>query len=752
RESRVGARTRVEVVTEGILTRLIQRDPTLDGIGLLIFDEFHERSIHADTALALALHTRALLRPDLRILVMSATLDGARVAALLDDAPVITSEGRMYPVAVRYGERPEPRTLVSAVTGAVASALTATEGDVLVFLPGAGEIRRVAAALDERGLPEHVIVTPLYGDLSQQAQDAAIAPAGSGTRKIVLATPIAETSLTIEGVRVVVDSGLARAPRFSARTGMTRLETVRVSRASADQRCGRAGRLGPGTCHRLWHEHEQSHLLAHTPPEILQTDLAALALQLAAAGISDPAELRWLDAPPAAPYSQARQLLQDLEALDARGVVTAHGRRMADIGAHPRIAHMLLRAQALGLGAIACDVAALLDERDIVRGANGPPDADVRARIDAIQAIARGDVRHRVYGGEVDVARARRVVAESAALRRHLRIEPGASADSADAGLVLAFAYPDRIAQRRSDVAGERFLLRGGGGAVLPHPQALSGSEYIVAAELDGDARETRIHLGAPIGRTDIEAHFGDQIVREERVAWDEQSRGVRARVVTRLGAIPLDDVALHAPDAAAVAAVLLGVIRREGMGALPWTEHARRTRERMAFLHARHDEWPDVSDDALRDSLDEWLAPSLATVTSLAGTALDVDVLLLALLDWKQRAELDRRAPAHYVAPTGTRVPIDYADPAAPAIAVRLQEMFGVRDTPTVDDGAVALTVHLLSPARRPVQVTRDLAGFWRGSYFDVRKELRGRYPKHVWPDDPLATAPTTRAKRRGT
>lgn len=752
RESRIGSGTRVEVVTEGILTRLIQRDPTLEGIGLLIFDEFHERSIHADTALALALHTRALLRPDLRILVMSATLDGARVAALLDDAPVITSEGRMFPVSVHYAGRPEPRMLVGAVAGAVTRALDADDGDVLVFLPGASEIRRVAAALDTRALPRDVVVTPLYGDLPQQAQDAAIAPARSGTRKVVLATPIAETSLTIEGVRVVIDSGLARAPRFSARTGMTRLETVRVSRASADQRCGRAGRLGPGTCHRLWNEHEHAHLLAHTPPEILQTDLAALALQLAAAGITDPAELRWLDVPAAAPYAHARELLEELEALDARGVITAHGRAMAELPVHPRLAHMLLRARALGIGATACDVAALLDERDIVRGVTGPPDADARVRVDALHALARGEQRLAVPGGELDVPRARRVVAESAALRRQLRIPPDAPADSADTGLVLALAYPDRIAQRRADGLGERFLLRGGTGAVLAHPQALSAAEYIVAADLDGDARETRIYLGAPIARTDIEAHFGAQIVREEQITWDEQARAVRARVVTRLGAIPLDDVALHAPDPELIVSVLLAVLRKDGLDALPWTEHARRMRERIAFLHARHDDWPDVSDRALMESLDAWLAPSLFTVRSLSGGTLDLEAALLAMLDWRQRTDLDRLAPPHYVAPTGTRVPIDYGDPVAPTIAVRLQEMFGVRDTPTVDAGAVALTVHLLSPARRPVQVTRDLAGFWRGSYFDVRRELRGRYPRHVWPDDPLATAPTTRAKPRGT
>jgi ATP-dependent helicase HrpB len=743
RDTRVGPHTRIEVVTEGILTRMLQSDPTLEGIGLLIFDEFHERSIHADTGLALALHSRALVRPDLRIVVMSATLDGARIASLLA-APVITSQGRTYPIELTYGARPDARGLPAAVASKILQALSTDDGDILVFLPGGAEIRRVASLLAGR-VPERVRVERLYGDLSQQSQDAAIAPAPDGFRKVVLSTPIAETSLTIEGVRVVIDSGLARAPRFSPRSGMTRLDTVRISRSSAGQRAGRAGRTAPGKCYRLWPEQEQHHLVEHSPAEILQADLAPLVLELAVAGIGNVTELSWLDRPPSAALEQGTQLLTMLGALDSTGIITPHGRAMAALPAHPRVAHMLIAARSIGAGAIACDIAAILEERDFVRGVNGPADADIGIRLDLLRSP-----NATAHGAEIDTAVARRVATESAALKRQLGIIQDASG-SASAGVVLGFAYPDRIAQARGEARDGRFLLRNGSGAALTHPQGLTTAEYIVAADVAGDTKSARIFLGAALTRDDLEANFADQLETDLAVEWDDRARIVRARSRVRLGALVLGESISPDPDPGAAAELLLGVVRNEGLAALPWSDQAASFRSRIAFMRTGHPEWPDVSDEALLNSLTDWLAPLLAGRTSFRNMARDLDQSLAAMLAWDQRASLDRLAPDHYVAPTGTRVAINYDDPAAPSIAVRLQEMFGVRDTPAIDAGRVALTLELLSPARRPMQVTRDLAGFWRGSYFEVRKELRGRYPKHSWPEDPLSAPPTARAKRRG-
>jgi len=747
RDTRTGPRTRIEVVTEGILTRMLQSDATLEGVGLVIFDEFHERSIHADTGLALALHSRSLVRPDLRILVMSATLDGARVATLLDDAPVIRSEGRVFPVELSYSARPDARGLAAAVASKVIDALNCNDGDVLVFLPGGAEIRRVATLLEGR-TPNNVHVERLYGDLSQQAQDSAIAPAPHGSRKVVLSTPIAETSLTIEGVRVVIDSGLARAPRFSARSGMTRLETVRISRSSADQRAGRAGRTAPGRCFRLWPEHEQHHLLEHASAEILQADLAPLVLELAIAGIQSVNDLRWLDAPPSAALEQGTQLLTMLGALGPSGAITQHGRAMAMLPVHPRIAHMLIRSAAIGAGAIACDIAAILGERDFVRGLNGPADADIGIRLELLRARTTRDASH---GAQIDAALMRRIAAEGAALRRQLGVTDDSAADATGAGVVLALAYPDRIGKARGDAMDGRFLLRNGRGAALTHPQGLSSAEYIVAAELDGDARSSRIFLGASLTQSDIDAQFLDQMEIDEALEWDERTRSVRALVRTRLGAITLSESIVAASGMKGATDLLLNVIRREGIQTLPWSDAAKITRERITFVRTRHANWPDLSDESLTATLGEWLAPILDRRTSMRDLGNDLDRALIAMLDWRQRADLDKLAPLHYVAPTGTRVAINYSNPDAPSVSVRLQEMFGVKQTPAVDNGSVPLTLELLSPARRPVQVTRDLEGFWRGSYFEVRKELRGRYPKHVWPEDPLSAAPTARAKRKG-
>jgi ATP-dependent helicase HrpB len=746
-DTRVGPTTRLEVVTEGVLTRLLQHDPTLDGIGLLVFDEFHERSLHADLGLALALEAQRLVRPDLRILVMSATLDVAPVARLLGDVPVIASEGREFPVATHYLREPlpdrrDPRLIESRLVSTIEAALRENDGDVLVFLPGAAEIRRVEARLRELVDPARVVIAPLHGNLSAEAQDLAIAASPPGQRKIVLATSIAETSLTIEGVRVVVDGGLARVPRFSARTGMTRLETVRVNRASAEQRRGRAGRLGPGVCHRLWTEIEHGQLVPRATPEILEADLAPLALELAIAGIVDPLELGWLDPPPAASLAQARELLQELEAIDVGGRPTEHGKAIARLALHPRLAHMILRAIPLELGLTACRVAALLNERDLLRGEGGAPapEVDLRTRLELLARRAR-DRR-------VDSGALRRVDEEASHLARQLHAhgdDPGA------AGLLVAFAYPDRIAQRRRGGARGRFVLRNGRGAAIDAADPLGDAEFLAVAAVDDRQPESRVWIAAPLERAALEEQFAAQIVEERIVEWDDRSESVLARRRRRLGALVLADEPLRDADPSEIARALAGSLAGAGVDALPWSEGARRLRERLAFLHHTDPTWPDVSDAALAASMEAWLAPRIVGMRRRDDVArLDLGAALLDRLSWAQRGALDELAPTHFVTPSGSRLPIDYGDPSAPVLAVRLQEMFGLAETPRVGGARVALTLHLLSPAQRPLQVTRDLAGFWRASYFDVQREMRGRYPKHDWPDDPLAATPTSRAKRR--
>ena len=741
-ETRVSARTRIEVVTEGVLTRMLQRDPSLEGIGLLLFDEYHERSLQADLGLALAMQAQELLRPDLRLLVMSATLDVEAVSVLLGDAPVITSSGRAYPVDLRYLARRDGQRVEGAVAAAVRRALDVDEGSVLAFLPGAGEIRRAHDLLNDGALPRDVRLHPLYGDLPAEAQDAAIAPARGGERKVVLATSIAETSLTIDGVRVVVDGGLSRVPRFSPRSGMTRLETVRVSRASSEQRAGRAGRTAPGVCYRLWAAEEQGGLLARATPEILEADLAALALDLAVAGVRNAAELRWLDSPPAAGLAQARELLQQLGALDETERITAHGRAMAEFGVHPRLAHMLLRAKAVGSGATACLIAALVEERDVLRRDPDRREADLRLRVAIVAGEGRAD-HH-----DVDRDSVRRVRELSRAWRMQLGVGAREAVDEEAVGRLLALAYPDRVARRR-DGAGERFLLRNGLGAVLDDAGALTGAEFLAVAELDGRVPTSRIYLAAPLTRDDVEELFADQIERGDVVEWDAGAGAVRVQRVERLGAIGLRAVSVREPDALVVAHTLLAAIRRDDGLALRWSESAHRLRERLRFMRARDASWPDVSDDALSDTMERWLLPRLVGLRRRGEVEqLDPGEALLELLTWEQRRALDALAPTHVTVPTGSRLPIDYADPDAPVLAVRLQELFGLAETPRIAGGAVPLTLHLLSPARRPVQVTRDLAGFWRSSYFEVRKEMRGRYPKHEWPEDPLSATPTRRAK----
>ena len=739
-EAVVGARTRILVVTEGVLTRMLQSDPALEQVVLVVFDEFHERSIHADLGLALTLHSRAILREDLRVLVMSATLESGPIAALLGVAPVVTSEGRSHAVEIRHRPRRPGARLEAEVAAAVRDALDSETGDVLVFLPGAGEIRRVAAILEGAVAAD---VLPLHGNLPAEAQDRAILPSPPGSRKVVLATSIAQTSLTIEGVRVVVDSGLSRVPRYSPRSGMTRLATVRVSAFSAEQRRGRAGRLAPGVCYRLWSVQEQSTLAPRSVPEILEADLAPLALELAVTGVRDPGELRWLDPPPAAGLTEARSLLTLLGALDASGALTRHGAAMARLALHPRLSHMVMKATDLDAGETACEIAALLTERDPLRRMEGVADADIRTRIDLLRGT--------VVRGDVDREALRRARAELAACRRARggrdgRAQPGTGAG---AGLLLALAYPDRVGQRRPGGTG-RFLLRNGLGAYL-EPQGLSREDYLVACDLEGKVPESRILMAAPITAEEIRELFRGDIAVEEAVAWDPAVRAVTATRRERLGAIVLREGRLPSPEPARVAEALLEGIRSEGLETLPWEDGASRLRERITFVRTLDPGFPDVSDAALLETLEHWLGPRILGLTRLTELArIDLAGALRDLLSWEQRAGLDRLAPTHVVVPSGSRVPLDYTDPEAPALAVRLQELFGLRETPRVGRAGVPVTLHLLSPAGRPVQVTRDLAGFWRTTYFDVRKDLKGRYPKHHWPEDPLAAEPTSRAKRR--
>jgi ATP-dependent helicase HrpB len=773
-ESRIGPATRIEVLTEGILTRRLQRDPALEDAGIVLFDEFHERSLPSDLGLALALDAQLHLRPDLRLLVMSATLDGAAVARLLGPhTPVVRTQGRAFEVETRYAPpapptagaigsaRPEPVELRAARL-ALRALESHAEGDVLVFLPGAREIRRACDALEQglagRGEPR-VFVVPLYGELDARAQDEALRPAAAGRRKIVVATNLAETGLTIEGVRVVVDSGLERRARFDPGTGMSRLDTATISRASADQRRGRAGRTAPGTCYRLWSESAHAALAPQAPPEILEADLAPLGLELACWGSGDPSSLAWLDPPPPPMLAQARELLQRLEALDAHGHATSAGRRMAELGVHPRLAHMIERARELGLARTACELAALLSERDTLRpvqriASASPREPDLRHALDVLHGGP-------VPSGFVADPRALQAVRRTADLLARRAPDsmrgdgagPDATARDAAAGLLLAFAYPDRIGRSRGDEQG-RYLLSGGRGAVLASPStALARSEFLVAAELDAGEREARILRAAPLERALLERHCAGEIETAEQVHWDERSGAVVARRVRRLGALVLDERRLEGAAGAAGLAAMLEGVRRLGLEALPWTPELRQWQARVLLLRREFgaEAWPDVSDVALLDGLERWLAPRLAGVLRREHLArLDLREALQSLLDWNQRRRLDELAPTHVVVPTGSRIALDYGG-ASPVLAVRLQEVFGWQESPRIAGGRVTVTLALLSPAQRPVQVTSDLQSFWARGYAEVRKDLRGRYPKHHWPEDPSTATPTRRARPRG-
>ncbi len=743
-DSKISARTRIEVVTEGVLTRMLQQDPELRDYGLVIFDEFHERNLNSDLGLALCLDSQQGLREDLRLLVMSATLDGAAVAHLLDDAPVLTSAGRSYPVTVHY--RPlaaqynkDRRGFLQTAARAIGEILRQESGSALVFLPGAGEIRQVHSALQAMALGADCLLAPLYGQQTPEEQDRAIQPAPAGKRKVVLATSIAETSLTIDGIRLVIDAGLMRLPRFDPNAGMSRLLTQAVSQAGAEQRCGRAGRLQAGSCYRLWPQ--QTYLLPFAPPEIADADLAPLLLELAAWGVSDPQSLRWLDPPPPPHVDQAADLLRQLGALDDKRNITAHGRTMAQWGTHPRLAHMMLRGKELGAGALACALAAILNEGDPFRG-TAARDADLRWRVLAL--------RERQAAAESTRAALFSIRDTARQWQRQLGCAEDWHEDELRLlGVLLACAYPDRVGKRR-DGDGARYLLSNGRGAWLAEDDPLAREPYLVAAELDGD-KEARIYLAAAIDHDQLLREQAVPLQEHEFVDWDERNDCVRARRQQRLGAVVIDDAVWTAADGDAITAALLTGIRRKGLGCLPWDDASRDLQARLQFLHQQVDSAFPASDDAaLLTTLEDWLAPYLSGMSRLSHLQkLDLRAALLARLPWERQKLLDDLAPSHLTVPSGSRIAVDYGS-FPPVLAVRLQEMFGQADTPTVAGGRVAVVLHLLSPARRPVQITQDLAGFWRSSYQEVKKEMKGRYPKHHWPDDPLQAEASRGTQKR--
>jgi ATP-dependent helicase HrpB len=798
--SKVSRATRIEVVTEGIFSRQILDDPELSDVAAVLFDEFHERSLDADLGLALARDAQTGLREDLRILVMSATLDGARVARLLGDAAVIESEGRAFPVETRYLGRKADAPLERQMADAIAMALRADPGSVLAFLPGAAEIRRTQNFLSERVHDASIEIVPLFGALDAAVQDRAIAPAPRGRRKVVLATSIAETSLTIEGIRMVVDSGMARVPRYEPDIGLTRLETVRASRAAVDQRRGRAGRTEPGVCYRLWDEPQTASLAAYTQPEILSADLSSLVLDLAQWGVSDPTSLAFLDSPPGPALKEARSLLRELGALDADGRITEEGKSLRALALPPRLARMIVDSHRLGAGEEAAEIAAVLTERGL---GGDSVDLDVRLdqfrrdrspRASSARALAQrwasqvkaseeavshtnadrpADTAGRSSpsplagegrgGGSTTGVFARGTPSPNPSERAsspvstpqgggERRESPRAqTGEEFSTGVMLALAFPDRVARNRGNGS---FVLANGRGAALDQASALARAPYIAVAELTGAAASGRILLAAPITQAEIERHFADQIETADEISFDRSALGLRARRRKTLHAITLLEAPLALQPSMETARVLANGLTASGLDRLPWSKSSKQWRDRVMFLRkAEGEPWPDLSDDALAAQREEWLVPALHDKTSLKEfSSGDLSDALMTLLPWELRARFEREAPTHFEAPTGTMLAIDYEAEQGPTIAVRLQELFGLNTHPSIAKGAVPLVLELLSPAHRPVQVTRDLPGFWRGSYAAVRSDLRGRYPRHPWPDDPASAMPTRRVKPRGT
>ena len=742
-DSKVSRKTRVEVVTEGVMIRMLQNDPELKDVGLVIFDEFHERALQADLALALCLDVRQI-RADLKILVMSATIDAAGVADLLGDAPVISGRGRCFPVTVHYLERPSTEDVVTRTTRSIEKVLNEQEGDILVFLPGAGEIKGVQSRFGDR---RELACLVLYGDLPLGEQSR-VFDRQNDRRRLILSTPIAETSLTIEGITTVVDSGLLRSPRFEPASGLTRLETIPVSKASAEQRAGRGGRLGPGHCYRLWTEAEQYSKADYLVPEIINADLAPLMLELALWGVADPARLQWPDPPRRGQVKQARELLQELEAIDGKRTITPLGRELAGLPLHPRLAMMLIRGREQDMGSIACKLAAILNNRDPIKGEAGRQSADIEDRLRHLEVFEKEGSRP-VWAGGGDPAACRRILQEAAQYKKILGSRESDRDKKGWAGNLLAYAYPDRIAMKRPDA--DQFLLASGRGAVLPGGDHLNHSELIVAASLDRGRKQGRIFLAAGLTMAEFRTDHGHLVKTKKLVRWDDEKQRVSAVTEEQYGSLVLSEKRWPGADPQLITDCLLKAIQRGGPDCLPWDRQSRDVQARLQTLHCWQPEsWPPVDDETLMAD-PAWLTPYLNKAKSFKDLQkLDMTAILLAGLSWEKQQKLDRLAPSHLQVESGSRIRLQYRPGEPPVLPVRIQEMFGCRETPAVAGGKIKVILHLLSPARRPIQVTSDLTAFWRNTYREVKKELAGRYPKHFWPDDPLTAKATSRAKPR--
>jgi ATP-dependent helicase HrpB len=756
-ERKIGPETRIEVITEGILTRRIQSDPSLEKTGLVIFDEFHERNINSDLGLALCLESFEDLRKDLRLLIMSATMDIAPVSALMGNAPIIVSEGKSFPVETKYipALAPQKNTVLieKACYFAAIKTLSEETGDILVFLPGVKEIKRLELMLNEKTDPE-INVLPLYGNLSRQAQAAAIFPSLPGKRKIVLATSIAETSITIEGVRVVIDSGLMRVPRFFSGTGMSRLETIPVSKASADQRRGRAGRVSAGMCYRLWSEQSHHLLKPFNTPEILCTELAGFTLELAAWGVSEPEDLKWLDLPPQESIEQARTLLKNLGALDEKGRITSHGKKLSAAGVHPRLGHMIIEGEKTGDGLLACRIAALINERDFLSFRKGEYDADIRSRLEIIESVIKG---RNFSSKDIKINRGivYRIIQTADKLKRNLKIQQ-TKINIEKAGSLLAYAYPERIAKNRNS-KNNSFLMASGNGAFFLETGTLSFNDYIVAASLDGNLQNARIYLAAPYSQKALELDFGHLFKKEDRISWDKKIGAIHAKRNILYGKLLVSETPIADIDPEIAGDIMIKTIGQQGLEILPWTQTLISLRERTVFLKNsdRFPDLPDLSNAALEAHMGKWLKPFLAGVSSLNQLKkIDLKSAITTMLTWEQRQVVEIQAPTHITVPSGSKKPLTYRTKEgsleSPVLAVRLQEMFGLTATPKIAGGEIPVTLHLLSPAGRPMQITKDLESFWKTTYQDVKKDLMGRYPKHYWPDKPVTAQPTSRTKPR--